>query len=491
MSSINQFSFKKIFSADYIFLFAVTLFIRFPFFFRDYIDRDESTFILIGNTVAEGFLPYDRLWDLKPPLLFYMFGLVEYIAPHSLIAIRLFGVIIIFLSAFFLVQITKTIKLKNGFLIAFLYILLSSLFDSIQCVMSEHVAVFFFLPGLLLFLKNKSSFQFFFAGFLFGCSLLCKLNLAYPVLALILYYVYFYFKQDGFKKVFTRSFFLSTGILTPFFIIIIPYLLKNKLKLFIESVFMASFEYGNASLVSSGHKLAVAWWIIMIGLLVSFLAIKKATSESKKYSYLFAILLMSTIFTFYTSGTVNGHYLVEIYPLLLLLVFGYIVKKEFVFGYLKYSLMALLLSVQSLFEYYKIFDQYYKKATFYNGKAFETIDVLKKHQLENKKIFFGDYHIGYWFLHKYPLTKSTTHPSSLSRPAFFKHFGNNNNSIQELMYIMEEIKPEVIVSRRENLSFFPETSPENLYFINRTNTYYDLFYQNTEERIFIWKKKEN
>jgi len=30
-----------------VFLFLAALFIRFPFFFRDYIDRDESTFILM------------------------------------------------------------------------------------------------------------------------------------------------------------------------------------------------------------------------------------------------------------------------------------------------------------------------------------------------------------------------------------------------------------------------------------------------------------
>ncbi|TNF72398.1 MAG: glycosyltransferase, partial [Bacteroidetes bacterium] len=47
--------------------------IRFPFFFRDYIDRDESTFILLAQSLVEGNLPYTELWDLKPPLLFALF----------------------------------------------------------------------------------------------------------------------------------------------------------------------------------------------------------------------------------------------------------------------------------------------------------------------------------------------------------------------------------------------------------------------------------
>src|SRR6476620_8136837 len=101
-----------------IFLFLATLFIRFPFFFRDYIDRDESTFILLGQSITDGYLPYNFLWDLKPPLLFYTFGLIEYIFPHSLIAIRFFGVLIIFFSAVLLMQIAKKSGVRNSFFIA-------------------------------------------------------------------------------------------------------------------------------------------------------------------------------------------------------------------------------------------------------------------------------------------------------------------------------------------------------------------------------------
>src|SRR5262245_53816945 len=93
---------KHFFSAPYLFLFIATFFIRFPFFFRDYIDHDESTFILIGKSILDGHLPYDHLWDLKPPLLFYVFAFIQWLVPGSLITIRFFGVIIIFISAIIL-----------------------------------------------------------------------------------------------------------------------------------------------------------------------------------------------------------------------------------------------------------------------------------------------------------------------------------------------------------------------------------------------------
>src|SRR6185436_6218737 len=108
--------------------------------------------------------------------------------PGSIVAIRFFGVLIVFISAVVLMQIVKTIGAKNSFAIGLSYILLSSLFGSLQGIMSEHLAVLFFLPALLFFLKKKTSLNLFLSGFLFGCALLCKLNYAYAVAALLLYY---------------------------------------------------------------------------------------------------------------------------------------------------------------------------------------------------------------------------------------------------------------------------------------------------------------
>jgi hypothetical protein len=137
-----------------------------------------------------------------------------------------------------------------------------------------------------------------------------------------------------------------------------------------------------------------------------------------------------------------------------------------------------------------VIKNYGETSAWYHGKAITSINELKKRGLEKKKIFFADHHIGYWFLHEYPLTRSVTHPSSLSRPAFFKHFGDTRTALEETKYIMEELDPEVIVSRRESLSFFLETDPENIYFMDRMKKYYELVYQNPKDKIFIWAKKQ-
>ena len=478
---------KLSFSSASLFLFVVLLFIRLPFFFRDYIDRDESTFILMGQSIADGYLPYDRLWDLKPPLLFYIFGLIEYIFPYSLIAVRFFGVMIIFGSAIFLLQIARATGLKNGFWIALSYILLSSMFGSVQGVMSEHVAVFFMLAGLLFFVKKKNISNLFITGSLFGCALLCKINYAYPAVALVVYY----FINGSFTDIRNRIkniIILSAGILIPFILIAIPFILENKLPLFIDSVFLAPFEYGQASQVDIVEKLRKTWWMILLGLVVSFFAIRNTKKEQREITWLCSLILLATIYTLFSIGTINGHYLLQVYPFISLLVVGIIITKEFKphFGWL--SLLVLLISFEPMTEYYRVLGNYKEYGSLYNGKSFTAIKELKKRQLENKKIFFADYHIGYWFLHQYPLSKSTTHPSNITRPYLFKYFGTKkNSSMQELKYFMGEIKPEVLVSKNRDFNFFIPGSEENIYFQNIIDTHYRIISADTSKRIYIWQ----
>jgi len=78
-------------SFSFLIFFLAALLIRLPFFFRDYIDRDESTFILMGQSWADGHLPYTQLWDLKPPLVFLFFTIVIKVFGESCIAICLLG----------------------------------------------------------------------------------------------------------------------------------------------------------------------------------------------------------------------------------------------------------------------------------------------------------------------------------------------------------------------------------------------------------------
>ncbi len=143
----------KLYQIFLIFL-GAALFIRFPFFFRDYIDRDESTFILMGQSWAEGHLPYTHLWDLKPPLAFLFFAIIIKIFGKSFIAIRLAGTICVAITSLYLFKIGDRISgRKVGFWCGMLYVFLSSLFGNVQGVMTEHLSMLFSVPGFWFLIK--------------------------------------------------------------------------------------------------------------------------------------------------------------------------------------------------------------------------------------------------------------------------------------------------------------------------------------------------
>ena len=88
-------------------LLLLALLTRFPFFFRDVINWDESTFILVGQSILDGHLPYVTLYDLKPPVLFAFFAAVIWVGGKSILAIRLAGMMCVWLIACFTCQIGR------------------------------------------------------------------------------------------------------------------------------------------------------------------------------------------------------------------------------------------------------------------------------------------------------------------------------------------------------------------------------------------------
>ncbi|WP_159870446.1 glycosyltransferase family 39 protein [Novosphingobium sp. 9U] len=76
-----------------------TLLFRLGSLFPEQIDWDEWSFILMGADVAHGHLPFVHQFDLKPPLIFFLFGAVIALFGKSLLAIRLLGSLCVFAAA--------------------------------------------------------------------------------------------------------------------------------------------------------------------------------------------------------------------------------------------------------------------------------------------------------------------------------------------------------------------------------------------------------
>jgi hypothetical protein len=193
------------------------------------------------------------------------------------------------------------------------------------------------------------------------------------------------------------------------------------------------------------------------------------------------------VYTFFSSGIINGHYLVQIYPLILLLIFGVIIQKLIKVKLGIAAIVVILLSGESILEYTRLIKAVQNPPEY--RATFEVLNELKQKGLDKGKIFFADYHIGYWLLHQYPLTKCTTHPSNLARPYLFPYYnGSVKTSLEEMKHIFEGIRPDVIVSETNGLKFFPEGTSENAYFRDIISRDFRMIYEDSSDRIYIWER---
>ncbi|MDJ0591360.1 MAG: glycosyltransferase family 39 protein [Pleurocapsa sp. MO_226.B13] len=229
-----------------IYLLLISLASRLPFFFVDVINWDESTFILMGQSVLDGHLPYTELWDIKPPLAFVSYALLIALLGKSIISIRLGGVISVFLTSWLVYAIAENIwRRRAGILAATLFIVLSALIPDGQAIMTEHMALLPLMAGLAVLVLNRSTLRVLLvAGILLTIATLIRLNLAYVVVSVGLWILFSHFKPK--LKTFWRVLAYCCGSFGTIFLTYIPYLVTGNGEIWLSSVILAPLGYSSS-----------------------------------------------------------------------------------------------------------------------------------------------------------------------------------------------------------------------------------------------------
>lgn len=465
-----QLSHKSVF----FIIFVLSVFIRLPFFFRDYIDRDESTFILIGQSWVDGFLPYTELWDIKPPITFLFFAGIIYFFGKSFFAIRFIGALIVAVTAFFTYRITDTLSTKKVALWSGLFcVVLLSLFGSIQGVMSEHIVMFFFMPALYIILTKKNTYWYIITGLFMGLALMTKLNIAYVVLFLGLFNLYQNFISKSYTKGILNAVAYGVAIIGIILLTVLPYHLAGDTEMWYRSVVQAALEYAGARRESI-WKMAPT--LLPILLFFIFAWKRKSIDFKDPKVQILVVAVVGVLLSFIKGGRINSHYLIQLYPVLIVLVAVVIEKISLpVRTGLKPFLPFLLLLVpaESYLEYFRIVKNKVERGTFFNGEGITVPKYIRENDLPTENILFLEYHIGYWMLDKTPPTKAATHPSNICKPEMFPFYDNpRKTGLQEITYIMEEIKPKTVVIRKGRTIFDPQLIEENGYINSQLQEYY-------------------
>lgn len=463
----------------------LSVLLRLPFFFRDYIDRDESTFILMAQSWVDGQLPYTQLWDLKPPMVFLFFAAIIYLFGKSFIAIRFIGALAVAVIAWYTFKIGREVHTpKTGFWSAIGCVYLLSLFGSVQGVMSEHLSMLFFIPALYVLIKHRNYTWYFSAGILIGISLMMKLNLAYSVLGILLWLLLKSVIEKQIPSGIYKASLIAGGILLVMVSTFIPYLVSDIPEVWFNSVILAPLAYSSDQQSSVFNVLPLCIILLIFG----FFAWKRRWIEFNDPNIqLLVVVIAGVVISFLKIGRVNGHYLMQVYPMLLILL-GIALHKAIKNRPKFYPLvlgLILLLPVESYMEYVNVIKNKVTHGTFFNGEGFTVPDFIKKNNLSEKEVLFFEYHIGYWLLDATPPTKAATHPSNICRPALYPYYKNpRKNALAELEYLLDSLQPETVVTRKDKSVFDKEYVAEDRYVRSYLSEHYQLVGTSGRAEIF-------
>lgn len=419
----------------------------------------------MAQSWVDGYLPYTQLWDLKPPVTFLFFATIIYTFGKSFIAIRVAGVLLVATTSFFTYKIGLGLGHKKvAFWSAISLVALQSLFGSLQGVMSEHISIVFFTIGLYWFLSKSGYWNNMLTGLLFGLTLMTKLNMAYAILFLLLLELWICNQKKEFLKSIIKTTITGISILLIIAITALPYFLKGDLHVWWKSVFEAPLAYSKGDSHSMLNVLPLA--IIVVGFLV-FVIKKRLLNFNSVKIQLLVVVIFGILVSFIQTGKANGHYLIQLYPSLVLVVGLVLYQLNFLHGisYKPYLLLfCLLLPMETYLEHVNIIKNKITKGSFFNGEGIDVPTYFKKNKINTNSLFFAEYHIGYWLLDAKPPSKAATHPSTILRDNLFPFMNNpRQTSGEELQYILEKYQPEYIITRKNRRVFDNKKYTANFY----------------------------
>lgn len=153
------------------------------------------------------------------------------------------------------------------------------------------------------------------------------------------------------------------------------------------------------------------------------------------------------------SGDAHEHYFIQLLPLIALPAGLFL--DRILFGRIKW-LVVIAISLIFLISINPIVERYEKIALrtlggqpLDNSEAFEIAAFLKQNGVSGQPIYMMSDHIVYWLVDSQPLTKSTTHPSTIGKEYLLKILlGSDETSKSEMTRVLRK-KPEFIVKRED------------------------------------------
>ncbi len=442
----------------------LTLIVRAPFWAKAVMDWDESSFILMGQSILDGHLPYTHLWDIKPPVLFALFAGFIGALGRNIVSIRLGGALFVYATSVVIFLLaSRFFDRASGIISAALYIVAASLFYGGQATYSEHLAVLPLVGSVAMLAAcpypGKSLLRSLALGACCCVSCFIRANLIIPgfvigIMALI------GTLRLGYRAAAYHIAACVLGAVVVFALITAPYVVSGHFDVFWDAVVVAPLAFqvseGNLghsplgflwNLCASSGFMAVYCGLTVVGFLW---ACSARYPEPPGTHIRVALVACSTAVSAILSGWAQPHYILQMLPLLAIYV-GVGVREL-----LRRSRLAVLAAavvggvslgpaLQGLVgEARAAAERVAHGKGFVYGDAVDVVDYIRSLNLAEYSMFVTSDHIIYWMLDK-PLLTKIAHPSNIFRPALVRVvYGSASTRASEIEEILQK-RPTIVV----------------------------------------------
>ncbi|HEX5127076.1 MAG TPA: glycosyltransferase family 39 protein [Rhodocyclaceae bacterium] len=426
----------------------VSLLVRLPFFFAAVINWDESSSILMAQSIINGHLPYTELWNVKPPLLYYIFSSFIAIFGPTIEAVRLGGTICVALCAICVYFCAKKIwSSRVGLFAGIISIILMTTIGGSQSTMSEHLALVPLLLSLVVLIRGKlTPGKAALVGALLSAAGMIRLNLAFVAVAVMLLVLFSSSIRNGYGRI-VLLFSIAISGLAVIAATAVPHLVTGTADLWLSAVFLAPLSYASSQHGLIGSALRLLFFFIRAGSglgLVVFLAAlvflkvswrKSGADTPTKTSItdMERLVLMtyfaSTALSILFSGGAFQHYLIQVAPFMAMFAAAVLVPafeqlqspmKRRAWGAIA-CIIVIASLIPALMGYKSIVYHAVTHETLRDSPEYAIADYLRQHTRPGDGIYMMSDHIVYWFLGMPPIDKAVTHPSNIAKEYLLKH----------------------------------------------------------------------
>ena len=474
-----------------IYFILLSFIVRFPFSFRDVIHWDESTFILMGQSLLDGHLPYTELWDVKPPLLFASFALFILFLGKNVVAIRIAGIICVAFTAWFTHLIGNTVGNRSiGIISGTLFILAASYIDwEAHATSSFNVALVPMMAAIAILVALKLTLKrLFWTGILIGVATMIRTNLAYVALSIGIASVLISQPREQslsnlIRTTFNRGLLYAAGVVSVIITTMMPYIMTGQISLWWQSVVIAPLNYtkSKASVTQAfyahietilgyifKHKPvftlgmfssqvvinALIWLGGIVGITIIAIYWRQTDGWKQRGIILVLISFLSVSWSILKGGSAYSGYLEQILPFMA--IFASFSCEALLTKFRRWQIVFITFSIilcglvlmPTLQEYKLIGSRVMNGIDIKHGPSYEIAKYLKSVNPENKPVYLMTSHLVYWLINEEPLTRSSTHPSNISKEYLLKTTIGPGAKVEMALAEVLEKQPEFIVTKQ-------------------------------------------